>query len=468
MAPKGVLSRHSLRLLAQGRPVTTAEDATTSMRRLLASSIHTKASSPVSATAPIRKRFRSGAHVRHVLHQKISHNISRGAAESLLSEATKSRVADPPGESSTSESEDVQGTAGSEVNRKRRSSRRLRDYFDENIKLQLQGTSILEHRQVGKKARIGYQKQLDKFMKFAHLEGLRLRTDIEVDSGLVDLFVESFLMGDQAYVGEKTMAAFQDKYPAFNKFGWRKTPRAHRALKGWRKLAPPRSRVPRALALWCAICAELCRKGLHQMAVYVLISVECYLRPSEGVRLRALDLVEPATFSEHWGLVICPEEMEVATKTQEFDDSLLLDSHWIQILRPALRVLKEGDQNRRLWSFNYPDFVKELGKACEASGVPKMVPYEMRHSGPSHDRCHKLRSLLQVQKRGRWKSTRSLVRYEKATRMQQQWNKLHPALKSHAERCQKELEGFVLGVFPPPVPPLPKDIGQGTRGTSRF
>ena len=168
--------------------------------------------------------------MRHVLHQKISSEITRGAAEILLSEATKIRAVDPPGDSSTSESEEVQGTEGSEVNRKRRSARRLRDYFDENIKLQMQGTSILEHRQVGKKARKGYQKQLDKFMKFATQEGLRLVTDPEVDAGLVVFFVESFLMGDQAYAGEKTMAAFQDKYPSFNKFGWRKTPRAHRAL----------------------------------------------------------------------------------------------------------------------------------------------------------------------------------------------------------------------------------------------
>ena len=114
---------------------------------------------------------------------------------------------------------------------------------------------------MGKKARKNYQKQLDKFMKFVEQEDRRLRTDPEVDACLADLSVESFLMGDQAFVGEKTMAAFQDKFPDVSKFGVRKTPRAHRALKGWRKLAPPRSRVPRALALWCALCAERCRTG---------------------------------------------------------------------------------------------------------------------------------------------------------------------------------------------------------------
>ena len=100
-----------------------------------------------------------------------------------------------------------------------------------------------------------------------------------------------------------------------------------------------------------------------------------------------------------------------------------------------MKVLKEGDPQSGLWTFSYQQFVSGLVQVCVDSGMPKMVPYEMHHSGPSHDRCLKLRSLLQVQKRGRWKSTRSLVRYEKHTRIQQQWNKLSPALKSHAERC---------------------------------
>ena len=154
----------------------------------------------------------------------------------------------------------------------------------------------------------------------------------------------------------------------------------------------------------------------------------------------------------------------MASKVQEFNDSLILDSLWIQFLRPALKVLKEGDPQTSLWTFSYLQFVNALAQACVDSGVPKMVPYETRHSGPSHDCCHKLRSVIQVQKRGGWKRTRSLVRYEKHTQMQQQWNKLAPSPNKHAEKCQQELEGFVLGLRPPLVPPRPKDMGGGTNG----
>ena len=143
-----------------------------------------------------------------------------------------------------------------------------------------------------------------------------MATDSEVDSVIVDYFVECFLMGEQAYVGEKTLAAFQDKFPDFNRWGTRRTPRAHKALKGWRKLSPARSRVRRALALWMAVCAELCRRDQHQMAAFVLVCVECYLRPSEGFRLRRKDLVEPSSFTHLWGLVVCAEEIGEPSKTQ--------------------------------------------------------------------------------------------------------------------------------------------------------
>ena len=83
----------------------------------------------------------------------------------------------------------------------------------------MQGTSILEDHQVGRKARRNYEKQLKKFTKSADHEKRRLKTDLNVDECLVDLLVESFLMAEHAYVGEKTMAAFQVKFPDFGTFG---------------------------------------------------------------------------------------------------------------------------------------------------------------------------------------------------------------------------------------------------------
>ena len=161
------------------------------------------------------------------------------------------------------------------------------------------------------------------------------------------------------------------------------------------------------------------------------------------------------------------EEIGVASKTQEFDDSLMIDSQWIQFLKPVLALLKEGKPEAMIFQFRYERFVEELDRACNALRIPRMVPYEMRHSGPSHDRLTKARTLLEVQKRGRWRIVRSLVRYEKHTRMLQAWNKLPAEVRAHAERCQREVGEFMLGIREAP-PPLPRPgTGAASTGTSR-
>ena len=58
----------------------------------------------------------------------------------------------------------------------------------------------------------------------------------------------------------------------------------------------------------------------------------------------------------------------------------------------------------------------EVKKATKELGV-KMVPYQVRHSGPSWDALQKTRTLAEIQKRGCWVSARSVVRYEKGGRI---------------------------------------------------
>eukprot|EP00959_Pyramimonas_sp_CCMP1952_P002677 55235-Pyramimonas_sp.AAC.1 len=41
------------------------------------------------------------------------------------------------------------------------------------------------------------------------------------------------------------------------------------------------------------------------------------------------------------------------------------------------------------------------------------VPHQLRHGGPSHDALEQLRSLGQIQQRGRWRARESVRIYEK-------------------------------------------------------
>ena len=93
----------------------------------------------------------------------------------------------------------------------------------------------------------------------------------------------------------------------------------------------------------------------------------------------------------------------------------------------------------------------------------ELVPYQLRHSGASHDRLAQARTLDECRKRGRWRSHRSLVRYEKAARVAQYWNDLPAAMRAHCEDCDARLEAVVLGRDPGPPPPRPSLIGRAQR-----
>ena len=100
-------------------------------------------------------------------------------------------------------------------------------------------------------------------------------------------------------------------------------------MKGYRRLAPGRTRKTYPLAVWAAIAVEMKRIGYLRMAVFVLVAVSSYARPSELLRARVCSLMRPATgVTKTWSLLLSPEEENVKSKTGEFDVSLL-DSPWL-------------------------------------------------------------------------------------------------------------------------------------------
>ncbi|CAE7512342.1 unnamed protein product [Symbiodinium sp. CCMP2592] len=140
--------------------------------------------------------------------------------------------------------------------------------------------------------------------------------------------------------------------------------------------------------------------------------------PSELLRCTVYSLVPPVqnTFNE-WNLLLSPEQMGHPSKTGEYDTSLALDSYYLKPWGSVVfQALKKQHASTPLWDFNYGEFVREFKLVAEALHV-QLSPYQMRHSGPSIDRAQHLRSLLEVQRRGTWKSAKSVLRYEKSARL---------------------------------------------------
>ena len=93
-------------------------------------------------------------------------------------------------------------------------------------------------------------------------------------------------------------------------------------------------------------------------------------------------------------------------------------------IRQPLRVVSTGDPDDSVCIFSYPDVAAEFEQSVTDLGIKSSGPYRKvlhmgTHSGPSIDVARRRMPLLEVQKKGRWASFKSVQRYEKAGRLTQ-------------------------------------------------
>ena len=77
-----------------------------------------------------------------------------------------------------------------------------------------------------------------------------------------------------------------------------------------------------------------------------------------------------------------------------------------------------------LWSFTARELLTEWHACARELGLSKTAEcvYQLRHGGASRDRLRMLRSMAEIQRRGRWQVARSMRVYDKPGRLQQQLN----------------------------------------------
>eukprot|EP00973_Karenia_brevis_P067713 9420352-Karenia_brevis.AAC.1 len=84
------------------------------------------------------------------------------------------------------------------------------------------------------------------------------------------------------------------------------------------------------------------------------------------------------------------------------------------------KITKQGELEKYMLP-NSTNLDKEFQRAAEALQLkPRPVLHQLRHSGPSADRAEKLRTLLEIKHRGRWMADKSVARYNKQGRINQQ------------------------------------------------
>ena len=233
---------------------------------------------------------------------------------------------------------------------------------------------------------------------------------------------------------------------------------ARMALRGWRKAAPANSRLPLPYEVVMMLANFFLHQHMKEQALLTLIMFNLYLRPSEPHRLQHGDIIAPVAGSgaRHfcWAVTLHPWERGTPSKTLEFDESLLIDQDDFAFLGPALARLRgAASAEKPLFKVTQAEYARSLAAATQRLGVAEICSYQLRHSGASHDAAMRLRSLAEIQRRGRWRAQSSCRRYEKGGRVTEQLRALKPHIRAHAVACAQSIERVVRGLQPPLPPP---------------
>ncbi len=126
-----------------------------------------------------------------------------------------------------------------------------------------------------------------------------------------------------------TIAAVKYHVPQFQRKGDAHLPLTNQALRGYMKTVPIRSRLPLPPPVVAAVANNLYRRGLERLAVGVVMGMILYLRPGEICDARKKHLAPPVPGLSgglsNWSLVLNLCEDSTASKTCQYDDSILFD-----------------------------------------------------------------------------------------------------------------------------------------------
>ncbi|CAK0799614.1 unnamed protein product, partial [Prorocentrum cordatum] len=279
-------------------------------------------------------------------------------------------------------------------------------------------------------------------------------SDVErIDLALAEWMLSQYLEGVDHWRGVQMLAALQWSDPRLGRDGSASLPAARQTLRGWKVLTPPRARLPLPEELVAAIACELVLMGQWEAAACAVLSMVFYMRPGEWERVLVRRAAPPRAAGSlalrHWALLLHPHEGEEAkaSKTAEFDESLVLDLDCDQWLSGVLHRLVAGRSGGEpLFRIAVAEFAALFRRAARRLGVtPDPVPYLLRFTGASRDFVNQLRPLREVKRRGRWKTDASVRRYGKGGRLSEQFARLPGPLQRHALRCHSVLPEVLLG-----------------------
>ncbi|CAK0892598.1 unnamed protein product, partial [Prorocentrum cordatum] len=290
--------------------------------------------------------------------------------------------------------------------------------------------SACEQAAVGPGARLSYQKYYDAFLAFVG-EPAEDLDELEVQVlSMLDTFLDA---GCTKADADFLVAPVKDALPKAT--GPRTLPRVQRALKGYAKKSPPRSRAPVPLEVAAAAISGLLSLGERDAALQVMTMFSTFIQPGALRKVLVKNLLRPTRAGGAmgtWSLLLAPTEGDPLaplreggarprplTKTGTSDEAVPLDNP--QWLGPLLARHAHGRQNHS------PLFTTEGG--AMAVLFRKVTAVQG----------------LQVKTRGHWSQDSSVKRYAKPGMVEQLLAALSPAARAHGEVQRTRLEDLFAG-----------------------
>jgi len=192
---------------------------------------------------------------------------------------------------------------------RRRSQRSTRRSEAEITKPRLEG-SLLQACSVGPETLVRYQEHWRSFQTWAAQRKMRLKTEEMVDQALVSYLDHLWMEGEDLSAANYAKASILFHRPDLKGRG--SLSKASQALKGWRRLAPPQSRMPLPYEVVTLLALDAVHQGRVEIALVLLLNFVLYLRPGEFETLRVGDIIRPVKkggpIYQFWSILLHPQE----------------------------------------------------------------------------------------------------------------------------------------------------------------
>ncbi|CAK0798442.1 unnamed protein product, partial [Prorocentrum cordatum] len=255
------------------------------------------------------------------------------------------------------------------------------------------------------------------FDNWCQTHAVPVQTASEIDKAISEYMDVLYFDGMPSDVASKTIAAVRHFRPAA--VGEAELAASRAALKGFRLLAPARTRQPLVReAVFCLIGLAML-DGESGFAEALSLAWDTALRlPSDLMQLRSPSLVPPQPRMEIyvWSLLLYPEETGLRSNGKQFDEGVQLAPAGSKALGPALARLRERPAQAPLWDLDARRFGQLFKKYAEMINLRDPHPYRVRRGSASWDIASGARSLEAVQARLRHASATSTQRCSRAAR----------------------------------------------------